>query len=168
MNGMVTCSFGHQEISFKGTGAVNCPLCLELQNKDSEGHSGHTDLNKLGEEAYDNAVRKGFYDQFTGLENLVAKFGTPQDREFLLQIWINHRLMLVVTELAEATEAVRNKNYSAVPKSGGVGEEIADSNIRLADLWKHLERVIGVDNATAVAVKMAFNKTRIRLHGRSL
>jgi transposase len=74
--------------------------------------------------------------------------------------------MLVVSELGEALEAIRDNNWSHHPKSGGVGEEIADAQIRLADLFTDL--FPPDSNDAVVRAKMEYNASRPRKHGRSL
>jgi NTP pyrophosphatase (non-canonical NTP hydrolase) len=66
-------------------------------------------------------------------------------------------IMLVVTELAEAVEAIR--------KSDRVNfrEEIADATIRLFDL----AAAEGIDLAAEMETKMKFNETRPYRHGKT-
>lgn len=127
------------------------------------------ELNSLANESYRNAEEKGFYDAYYSLATIVDQHGLESDLKFLQQIWLSHRLMLIVSELAEGLEAIRDNNYSGVPKSGGLMEELADSQIRLADLSKFIMSTKGGDSLSqAVESKMAFNSNRERLHGRSL
>jgi hypothetical protein len=123
-------------------------------------------LDELGNEAHENAVNKGFYEDIRRLRGLVAKYGKASDVAFLNQIWYSHRLMLVVSELGEALEAIRDNNWSHQPKSGGVGEEVADAQIRLADLFTDL--FPPDSNDAVVRAKMEYNASRPRKHGRSL
>ena len=79
--------------------------------------------------------------------------------------WDNvaEKLMLVVTELAEAMEAYREKN----PTGETIihfEEELADVAIRLFDLCGGL----GIDLRKAIASKMVKNFQRPYLHGKTL
>ena len=65
-------------------------------------------------------------------------------------------LMLIVSEVAEAMEADRHDNRE------NFTEEIADTCIRIFDLCGGL----GIDLEEAIALKMRYNETRPRLHGK--
>lgn len=130
-------------------------------------------LTRLVKEAHTNAVAKGFHEGNTrGSEaaawtaNAVAKgfhannSSTPND--------IAARLMLIVSELAEGLEEVRDghlRMYEAVDrKPEGLVVELADAVIRIADLCG----LLGLDLEAAVRIKMEFNKTRPMRHGKQL
>lgn len=66
------------------------------------------------------------------------------------------KLMLIVTELGEAAEALRNKDLI------NFREELADVQIRLFDLCGAL----GIDLEEAVNAKMLYNETRPYMHGK--
>jgi NTP pyrophosphatase (non-canonical NTP hydrolase) len=66
------------------------------------------------------------------------------------------KLMLVVSEVAEAAEAVRADNRP------GFEEEIADTVIRLFDICG----TMGIDIDKEIAKKMEINKTRPTRHGK--
>ncbi len=76
---------------------------------------------------------------------------TEQDRTRM-----NEKLMLCVTELAEACEAVRDADFE------GFKEELADTIIRVLDICG----ACGIDIEDEVARKMFKNRARPRLHGR--
>jgi NTP pyrophosphatase (non-canonical NTP hydrolase) len=126
-------------------------------------------MNKLAQEIHANACAKGFWDQ-------------PRP---IAQI-----LMLVVCELAEAVEADREGRRADLEafERGSAGasmfweaskdrwcgsfkahvkdafeDEIADAIIRLLDLCCHL----GIDIERHIALKMEYNATRERLHGKA-
>lgn len=131
-------------------------------------HPGVEDLtlNKLSIEIHKDNVKKGFYDD--GERN------------------VSEMIMLVVTELAEAVEALRKENNSdllnffnhykqEVSLAGkddafriafethaknGFQDEIADSMIRLFDLCGYLE----IDIHTAVMNKLKYNRLRPYKH----
>jgi NTP pyrophosphatase (non-canonical NTP hydrolase) len=104
-------------------------------------------INKLAQEINANAINKGFYD------------GQPNHFD---PVWISNRLMLIVSELAEGLEGVRNGNLSSEPKSGGLGEELADACIRIFDLAYSMK----IDMEKAIQDKHEFNLSRPYKHGR--
>lgn len=65
------------------------------------------------------------------------------------------KLMLVVSELGEATEAVRQRDYA------NFQEEIADTLIRLLDICG----TMGIDIEKVIKDKMVVNKGRPIRHG---
>ncbi len=70
---------------------------------------------------------------------------------------INTKLLLIVTEIAEATEGVRKDLMDdKLPHRKMVEVELADAFIRICDL----AGAMGLDLGGAVAEKMAFNVTR--------
>lgn len=82
-------------------------------------------------------------------------FITPSfhgDKDLLLG-----KLMLVVTEISEAAEAVRKDNFD------NFKEEIADAFIRLFDI----SGTSGVDVEVEVRRKMKINKERPYRHGKA-
>ena len=80
---------------------------------------------------------------------------------------VNTRLMLMVSEIAEAMEELRdghapNETYFGKGnKPEGVPIELADVVIRIGDFAQEY----GFDLQEAVQMKMAFNKTRPKMHG---
>lgn len=72
------------------------------------------------------------------------------------------KLMLIVSEIAEAMEAHRKDAPSdKIPGYSGMEEELADAVIRIMDLGHHQ----GYALADAVIAKMAYNETRSWMHG---
>jgi NTP pyrophosphatase (non-canonical NTP hydrolase) len=73
--------------------------------------------------------------------------------------------MLIVSEVAEATEAVRNGEPSVCYEESGkpAGEliELADAVIRILDYCQSR----GFDLEQAIEIKHSFNKTRPHRHG---
>lgn len=70
---------------------------------------------------------------------------------------INTKLLLMVTEIAEATEGVRKDLMDdKLPHRKMVEVELADALIRICDL----AGAMGMDLGGAVAEKLAFNATR--------
>lgn len=79
-------------------------------------------------------------------------------------------LMLIVSELAEALEELRNDThmqaiyYAADGKPEGFTVELADAVIRLADLCGRYQLPL----PAALRVKLAYNRTRPYKHGKAL
>lgn len=102
-------------------------------------------LNELRDEAYQTALEKGWHV-------------TPRSP---LEIH-----MLIVSEVAEATEAVRNNQpcyYTADEsnKPEGEGVELVDAIIRIANYFGEK----GWDLEEVVRAKLDYNKTRSYRHG---
>lgn len=120
------------------------------------------DLRKMQEEAHRYAKEKGFWD------------GTD--------VPIGSKLMLIVSEIAEAQEEDRDhdnpswiyvRDFQGIRRSWdprvhrnrkpeGFGVELADAVIRIGDLAERL----GIDLSECVRIKMEFNRTRPRMHGK--
>lgn len=97
----------------------------------------------MAEEAYQTAVDKGWY------ENEV-----PDER----------RLLLIHSEISEATEWLRGKGDrmdDKIPKFTGLEAELADVLIRIFD-WCGAS---GLNVAGAVIAKMKYNQGREYKHG---
>ena len=92
-------------------------------------------INAFAKEINENAVKKGFWKDNPS----VAK-----------------KLMLIVTEVAEACEADR------INDTGNFGEELADVIIRTLDLAAH----IGIDIGENLVVKHNANLLRDHMHGK--
>lgn len=118
-------------------------------------------LNELRDEAYNNAKEKGWHE----------KERSPLEVH-----------MLIVSEVAEASEEVRNnkshfyaeisypdlrkddvptQSVRAQSKPCGEAIELADALIRIADYFG----AMGWDLEELVKIKMAYNKTRSHRHG---
>lgn len=107
-------------------------------------------LNDLAKRIHSDAKSMGWYD----------KGKTKTDVE---------SLMMVVTELAEAVEELRNGHepvytYAESPKPEGWGVEIADAIIRLIDLAEYK----GLDLESIIDQKLKYNLTRGYRHGGKL
>jgi NTP pyrophosphatase (non-canonical NTP hydrolase) len=85
-----------------------------------------------------------------------------------MAMYLTMKIALVITELAEAIEEVREGNmglyYSGDKKPEGFGVELADAIIRIADLAEHT----GVDLSLMIGEKMAYNATRPYMHGKAI
>ena len=103
-------------------------------------------LNELRDECHAIARSKGWYDG-------------PGERN------IGEQLMLIVTEVAEAMEDLRDEKMTmSVDVAGkpiGFPSEIADVLIRVFDLAGYL----GIDLDSAVWAKIKYNERRAYRHG---
>lgn len=104
-------------------------------------------LNQLAQDAHQLAKEKGWYDTERTFPELIA---------------------LCHSELSEALEEYRSGDLIAGlymdEKPEGVAIELADLIIRVADM----AGFYGIDLDKAVAVKMAYNRTRPYRHGNKL
>lgn len=110
-------------------------------------------LNDLARECHDTAVRSGFYDRDS--DNPLTQ---PVDRVIL-------RHMLIITEVAELTEAIRKPELSNhIPSHTLEEEEVADILIRVLDYaaWR------GIDLTKVMNAKMTFNQSREHMHGKKV
>jgi NTP pyrophosphatase (non-canonical NTP hydrolase) len=119
-------------------------------------------LSELCKLAHRTALEKGFWEQF---EN-----GTLKPRN------ISELLMLIVSELGEACEALRTgklqgghvldrkgkKIRDAIWLKDTFSDEIADVFIRLGDMCQAL----GIDIEWQIKKKMSYNKEREFRHGK--
>jgi NTP pyrophosphatase (non-canonical NTP hydrolase) len=99
-------------------------------------------LNESAKKIYENNKAKGFWDK---------------ERN------IGESLMLVVTELSEAMNA-HQKGFFATPEvfKDTFEDELADTVIRVLDLCGGLD----IDIEKHINLKVEYNKTRARLHGK--
>ena len=119
-------------------------------------------IKELCELAHKTAVEKGFWEEEEevveiGNEKVVSlKRIVPRNKSELL--------MLIVTELGEACEALRmdNRQSNDAWRKDTFEDEIADVFIRLADMCEAL----GIDIEWQIEKKLDYNKTRIYKHGK--
>ena len=112
-------------------------------------------LEALAEEAYQNAKNHGFHDGVVAMREIITAADPSLLEEFETLIGLG-RLMLIVTELAEAAEALRKGD------TDNFAEEIADVQIRLGDEGRARHVSLGA----AVVAKMAVNRSRPHKHGK--
>lgn len=111
-----------------------------------QGEKGMT-INELCEAAHENAVSKGFWDDH-------VDFGT--------------KCALLHSEVTEAFEEHRagrsfDEVYFNGAKPEGVAVELADLVIRVADLCGFY----GIDLEAVIRMKMEYNSTRPKMHGKT-
>jgi len=99
------------------------------------------EMNKTAKEVKDWRIKKGFYTP-SSISSKTTSCWNVTDADMMLS-----KLMLVVTEVAEAAEAVRLGNEE------NFAEELADSIIRIFDICA----TTGIDVEEAVFKKMGKN-----------
>ena len=108
---------------------------------------------------------KGFHNIDHDIDSLNLKYGVPEILvQQLREARISQKLMLIVSELGEALEAVRHGNPpdSHIPKFTGLEAESADAVIRIMNL---LEGDKKLDLAKAIIAKASYNSRRPKFHG---
>lgn len=117
------------------------------------------EINKFVEKAHENAVEHGFYDFVS--KNKISSMRISIEKGFSLSQrendFIGNRLLLIVSEAAEAQKGLRNKDMS------NFKEELADIAIRLGDLCGLLD----IDLEAEIEKKMEINKSREYKHGKA-
>ena len=127
--------------------------------------------------AYENAKNKGFHKKDDELRD-TFNFGSP-DHSHFCNIAMIKDLQLIVTEISEAVEAIREGRYATDPLmklkepdatytvddwKETFEEEIADTFIRLFDFCGNYS----IDIENFINFKMAYNESREYLHGKKL
>lgn len=111
------------------------------------------ELGYLIDSCHENAVFKGFWDaEIKCLSDML----TQEEKEAAKKAFQSQRLMLIVSELSEALEALRNgdeKNHT---------EKLADVLIRIFDYCGGY----GISLERAVMEKMDYNCKREKMHGK--
>lgn len=119
-------------------------------------HPIDPDFNRLSVWIHEIAVEKGFWDHADLGSHLERLQRGPSMQGTDNPSIVPEKLMLVVTEVAEAMEAYRNDDHPEF------AEELADTIIRILDLCAYL--CIDIDRA--VITKVLKNRKREHLHGR--
>lgn len=139
-------------------------------------------LNELAKTVYNNAIEKGFYDDYNNIISHILNTAIKPIRytSHLKQFELSQKLALIHSEISEALEAVRTNNSisenvrneedSSFENPDSYEEyikhtfedEIADVFIRLLDLCGF----VGVDIDRHIELKMNYNKTREYKHGK--
>jgi hypothetical protein len=118
-------------------------------------------INELCKKAYENAEEKGFWEDMQIIRDYREFIGNidylDDNSKTLINNAIGNRLMLIVSELGEALEALRHND------GDNFKEELADVAIRLADLCGGLE----IDLESEIERKMQINEQRPYKHGKA-
>jgi len=109
-------------------------------------------MNDIGDRIKEWRIKKGFYTPDGISPDVEADSNRSASKGDLML----GKLMLVVTELSEAAEAVRHNDF------GNFKEELADTIIRLLDI----ARSCGIDIDREVSKKVNKNKKRPIKHGK--
>lgn len=125
-------------------------------------------LRELQQTCGDTAASKGFHDDRPKPMRIGATISGLKERQSALANWQGNKLLLIVSEVVEAHDEIRNgysahhTYYTAGAKPEGVPSEIADAVIRCFD-FAYTE---GFDLAGIIAEKLVYNASRERLHGK--
>lgn len=103
-------------------------------------------IKDLVKEAHENAKKHGFWEDYS-----------PAFEKSLVNNAIGNRLMLIVSEVAEAQDGLRKDDFE------NFKEELADIIIRTCDLAGGLN----INLESEIAKKMEKNKHRGYKHGKS-
>jgi NTP pyrophosphatase (non-canonical NTP hydrolase) len=130
-------------------------------------------LGRLIEAAHGNSKEKGFWGTQDGLDLAEAVIDPRDDIDQAAGVHVLlSKLMLIVTEVAEAAEDVRAGQEAFGIRTGVGGKpegllvELADIIIRVGDLAPVIERITGQKLSHAIAAKMAYNHGRPTMHGK--
>lgn len=115
-------------------------------------------LDELSDVAHDNAVKHGFYDEYSDIYDALSRLDKPDLMKSVTRDMTLAQLAKIAGEVGEAVEAIQKDK---VPDD--FAEELADIIIRTIDLAALACLSIG----EAVAKKMAFNESRPYKHGKT-
>lgn len=102
-------------------------------------------IETLMKKAHENAVEKGFWDEYLKVEGKDLAYETALKNQFLL---------LIVSEIVEAQSALRKSDED------NFREELADVFLRLADFCEGMN----INVVKEIKKKMKINKSRPRKH----
>ena len=125
-------------------------------------------LGQLVDEAYKIATDHGWWDPYLpdpDFDDAIGRAKRSTRAPNVPPDGLAAKIMLIVTECAEAVECVRDGKLDArteyAGKPVGLPSELADIVIRVADLCGAL----GIDLDEAIRLKLAYNRTRTHRHG---
>jgi NTP pyrophosphatase (non-canonical NTP hydrolase) len=125
-------------------------------------------LGELQREIHKVSTDHGFWEDHRNLNSMQLRYGNEfsidkQLPDILLQI---SRAMLIVTEISEGVEALRDgdRKDDKLPEFSGFTVELADALIRVFDLAEHFQLPV----IEAMLDKIEYNKLRPFKHGKSI
>jgi len=113
-------------------------------------------LSLLTEEAHDNAVQHGFYDDYYEMHNYLVEHGQTRMADNMRRDHILAMLNRITSEIGEATHTIQNR------ETDKFAEEVADILITTLDLAGFMEP----DFQQIVLMKMAKNRGRPYRNGK--
>lgn len=136
-------------------------------------------LQELIEESYKIASEKGFWDKYN---NILSSIPLYEEREYVKQLFITQKLMLIVSELGESLESIRINKFT--PNTEIHIENLSDekfikyfeSNIKdtfedeISDVFIRLGDLCGKFNINIekhIQLKQKYNITREKMHGKN-
>jgi len=123
------------------------------------------EFNTVQQAVHVNAIKKGFWDSKLAAER-ICRASSMDDTVPASVILHNNLAMiaLVISELSEASEALRHGNPpdDHIPEFSGAEAEFADAIIRMMDLAE----ARGWRLAQAIVAKHAYNTGREHMHGK--
>lgn len=114
-------------------------------------------INHVSDEAHDNAVKHGFYEDYEKLEEFLQSEDKPHLADVAHRDFVLAQLAKIGSEVGECVAVVQK-----VEDYKGLAEELADIMIRTMDLAAFLGYRLGAD----VMLKMAKNAQRPYKHGK--
>ena len=125
-------------------------------------------IRELQERCGTAAASKGFHDDRPKPMRKGATLSGIKEQKARLANWQGNKLMLIVSEVAEAQDELRKGHaadftyYQDNGKPEGVPSELADVVIRVLDFC-YTE---GIDLESIIDAKLRFNESREYLHGK--
>lgn len=135
-------------------------------------------IHELIQKSYQTSLQKGFWDKY----DKILKFIPDDEQEYIKQLFITQKLMLMVSELSESLESIR-KNKFANELNDNIDnltdddfikyfennikdsfeDEISDVFIRLGDLCGKFN----INIEKHIKLKQKYNETRDKMHGKN-
>lgn len=109
-------------------------------------------ITDLVNDSHNIAYNNGFWEDYDDARNNNWRFNNM----------LNTKLLLVVSEIIEAQEVIREKDINKEDNLDKFAEELADAVIRIADL----AGAMSIDLEGAIIKKTEKNRTRPRKHGK--
>lgn len=140
------------------------------------------DIDDLAIKINQTARDKGFWDKDRNLGEMLMLAvselaeALEEDREGRPTVWFKHQenceLMHLISQGLAEPVLVRitpegQQGCTCVPKPEGALVEIADCIIRCCDTGQHLASRVLYSLGEVIEMKMAYNETRARMHGKA-